>query len=85
AAKVGAVFRPDASGEAGVFRASPSEEGTEPTGFEVDLEESSSQTNMVNILWKRIMEGCCEKHQALLDIADPCLLLAHVERGHEGV
>lgn len=49
----------DARGDKAVFRASPSEEGTEPRGIEDDVEESSSQTSMVNILWSRIMKGCC--------------------------
>src|SRR5574343_704177 len=67
--------------EAEAFRASPSEGGTEAGGLEVALEDSSSQTSMVNILWIRIMEGCCEKHQALLDIEPACLLQANIESG----
>jgi hypothetical protein len=47
-------------GDEAVFRASlVGELGTEPMGIEDDLEESSSQTSMVNILWSRIMKGCC--------------------------
>lgn len=65
-------------GDAVVFRAAPDERGTEPTGVEEALEESSSQTSMVNILWHQIMEGCCDKHQALLDrcgvkLLQPCI------------
>jgi hypothetical protein len=58
----GALLMPtleEASGDEAVFRASLSEEGTEPRGIEDDLVESSSQTSMVNILWSRIMKGCC--------------------------
>jgi hypothetical protein len=53
------IAKPASRGDEAVFRASPSEEGTEPMGIEDDLEESSSQTSMVNILWSRIMKGCC--------------------------
>jgi hypothetical protein len=45
--------------DAAVFRASPSEEGTERAGIEDEFEESSSQTNMADILLSRIMKGCC--------------------------
>jgi hypothetical protein len=48
-------------------RASRCDEGTEAPDTEELEGASSSQTNMVYILWVRIMEGCCEKHQALLD------------------
>src|SRR5574343_1858561 len=66
-------------GDAIVFRATPDDGGTEPTGVEEALEESSAQTSMVNILWHQIMEGCCEKHQALLDKCGQQLLLPCIE------
>jgi hypothetical protein len=65
----------EARGDEAVSRVAPEAVDTEAGDLEEELDESSSQTSMVDFLWDRIMEGCCEKHQALLDIDEPSDLM----------
>jgi hypothetical protein len=61
----------EARGDEAMSRVAPEAFDTEAGDLEEEVDESSSQTSMVDFLWDRIMEGCCEKHQALLDINAP--------------
>jgi hypothetical protein len=48
-----------ARGDDDVSRVPPAALDTEGGGVEEEVDESSSQTSMLNFLWSRIMEGCC--------------------------